>query len=274
MNKDFTIFVNSSDGFEDCWIPFFKLFKKYLPDCNANILLNTEFKEFEFDGLNIKSSKVNLGIERKLSWSECLLKALKQVETPYVLYLQEDYFIEKRINNEEIINLVSTIKKTKTIKYLGLTHRGNYPPFDKYFPDNRFKVVSKKSKYRISTQAAIWDVETLISYIVPDENGWMFEIFGTQRAKNRNDLFLTINIDFYPDSLVFYQLTGIVKGKWIKTMPALFNREQICIDFNARGFYIDRSGIFRKFETFNRLSRDPFLFLKKLFIYKILRSSF
>ena len=46
----FTVLVNSSDGFEDCWDPFFKLFDKYWPNCNAPIILNTEKKTYKSTG--------------------------------------------------------------------------------------------------------------------------------------------------------------------------------------------------------------------------------
>ena len=45
-SKDLTIFVNTSDNFEDCWEPFFKLFKLYWPDCPYPIVLSLWFNHF------------------------------------------------------------------------------------------------------------------------------------------------------------------------------------------------------------------------------------
>jgi hypothetical protein len=266
MNKNLTILVNTSDGFEDCWIPFFTLFKKYWPQCDAKILLNTELKDFSFPGLDIQTTRVNDNISKKLTWSECLIKALNMVDTPFVLYLQEDYFIERAVNNKTINEFVDLMFHQKEIKYIGLTNNGNCPPFLNFEQDPRLKIVSRNSKYRISTQAALWDKETLLSYLIPDENGWMFEIFATKRAKKRDDLFLTINRDLFKDdcnSIIFYQLTGIVKGKWIKTMPKLFKKEGIDIDFTIRGFYKELNWLNRKLETIRMLTRKPMVFLRK-----------
>jgi hypothetical protein len=117
---NFTIFVNTSDGFEDCWDPFFTLFNKHWNDCKIPIFLNTEFKEYTFQGLNITCTKVHSGItERKLTWSECLTKGLEKVETPYVLYLQEDYFFETNVNVEFILSLIYKMNSIKDIKYIG-----------------------------------------------------------------------------------------------------------------------------------------------------------
>jgi hypothetical protein len=54
----YSILVNTCDKFEDCWDPFFKLFKFYWPDYTGTIYLNTEYKDYSFEGLTIVSLKV------------------------------------------------------------------------------------------------------------------------------------------------------------------------------------------------------------------------
>lgn len=265
MKNNYTILVNSSDGFEDCWNPFFTLFKKYWPNNQSPLFLNTEFKNYVHPGLHIESTKVHEGvIDRKLTWSECLIKALNKVETPFVIYLQEDYFLENKVNETKIEELIYKMINEVEIKYIGLTKFGNYPPFYDYHSDKNLKIVSKNSKYRVSTQAGLWRTEVLLSYLETDENGWEFEIFGSRRAKNRNDLFLTLDPVYLKENIVLdYQLTGIIKGKWLDTIPALFQREKIQIDFSERGFYKELNPLFRKIETFRKIFYNPSKFFKK-----------
>ena len=52
-HSNFSILVNTTDSFSDCWNPFFKLFKKYWPNYGGKIYLNTEIKDFKYEGLNI-----------------------------------------------------------------------------------------------------------------------------------------------------------------------------------------------------------------------------
>ena len=260
MNTTFnlTIFINTSDGFEDCWNPFFILFNKHWPNCNYQILLNTEFKDY-------KCTKVHIGInERKLTWSECLIRGLEKVETPYVLYLQEDYFFETSVNVDIISSFLNKMNSIKDIKYIGLTDIGNCGPFKPYFEDNNLVEVGNNN-YRISTQAAMWDKETLLSYVLPHENGWMFEIFGTIRSKKRSDLFLTSNRDLfsrYNNPIISYEHTGIIKGKWHVNIPKLFKSNEIEVDFNERGFYESKGIILRKIETGKNLLKNPILFFR------------
>lgn len=269
MDKDYpvyTILVNSSDGFEDCWSPFFKLFTMQWPQCKNPVLLNTEFKNFDYPGLNLKSSKSNaVSPERRLTWSECLINALRQVDTLLVLYLQEDYFFEKKVNEEKINEFASMMIANKAIKYIGLTHTGNSGPFIGYENNPDLCIVERTASYRISTQAGLWQKETLLSYLRPEENGWMFEIFGTQRAKKRQELFLTANREKYNPangSIIEYIHTGIIKGRWHPAIPALFTKHGIEIDFSKRGFYKAKPYLLRKIETARKLLKNPIQFLR------------
>lgn len=269
MFSNFTIFVNSSDGFEDCWFPFFTLLKKQWPNCNIPILLNTEFKDFQYEGLNIICTKVHEGIlERKLTWSECLIRGLSKVNTPFILYMQEDYFLEQRVQYEIISSFLYKMDLNKDIKYIGLTDIGNYGPFKDFIEDSRLVIVGN-NKYRISTQAALWDVCTLKSYVVPEENGWMFEIFGSIRAKKRNDLFLTSNRKYFSrdnNAILYYVHTGVIKGKWHPSVKQLFSENELDLDYSLRGFYKPKFFLFRKIETLRKVLSN------KLVLYKLLKS--
>jgi len=261
MKNDLTIIVNSSDGFEDCWDPFFKLFSTFWPNCEINILLNTEHKSYAYPGLNISTSKSNSNNpERRLTWSECLINTLHQVKTPFVLYLQEDYFVEKLVLIDVIADFVKKMGEDPSIKYIGLTHFGNYAPFKPWQRDSRLWEVSQNTRYRISTQAGIWQRDILLSYLRPDENGWMFEIFATKRSYRRNELFLTANRDIYSPvatPIMQYEHTGIIKGKWHPLIPALFAKHQIKMDFSKRGMYNEKPWLLRKIETARKLLKNP-----------------
>jgi hypothetical protein len=264
-----TILVNSSDGFEDCWEPFFCLLKKHWPNCKYPILLNTEYKDYQYPGLNIKASKANASFpERRLTWSECLQEALKQIETPLLLYMQEDYFIDKPVLEMPIELFADKMINNGSINFIGLTHFGSCPPFVPYSKDDNFYEITKKARYRVSTQAGLWSRQSLLSLLMPDENGWMFEIFGTRRARRSAGIFLTSNRELYNPlkgtAIINYTLTGIIKGKWHVDMPALFAHHNLKMDFAKRGFYKKRSYLFRKIETTKKLLKDPLKFCQRM----------
>lgn len=263
--KELAIFVNTCDGFEDCWEPFFKLFTKYgdnLTKCK--IYLNTEKKVFNFPGLDIVSLQVSAGSSSSLTWSECLAKGLDRIEEPFVLYLQEDYFIDELVAIDEIITALDFIKKNNA-KAVYLNRYG--PIFDVPEVDDSIVPVPASAKYLLSTQACIWNKSFLQSTILPWENGWMFEKFGGLRIQ-KNQVVGIFSISpkvFTNKTQVFnYIYTGVMKGKWHSKCVSLFLLENIDVDFKVRGFYIERSGLKSKLEVLQKLFSNPVNAFKSL----------
>jgi len=136
--NNFAIFVNTTDRFEDCWEPFFKLFSVYWPGFKGKIYLNTEYKTYQYPGLDIVSIK-NCETTKdadKATWSECLYRGWTAVDNEVILYMQEDYFFNAPVNNDEIEKYAAFIRK-ENISCLHLTHASGNGPFS-----NRFDNVS------------------------------------------------------------------------------------------------------------------------------------
>lgn len=261
MLNSYSVLVNTSDGFEDCWDPFFTLFQKYWPQCSVPIYLNTETKIWQFPGINIKCTCVQGDRQTRLTWSECLLRALDQISTPLVLYFQEDYFIHQKVRVDIIESAVQHMINNPEVKHVALTKHGSIGPHEKY-EMKEFKKIRQKARYRISTQAALWRVETLKSYLHEGENGWMFEIYGTWRAQKRKECFLCADFeDLQGGPAIDYKHTGIIKGKWLKEIQQIFDANEISIDYQKRGFYIPKNPLFHKFEVARKiLERPAYLF--------------
>lgn len=256
-----TIFVNTSDSYSDCWSPFFLLLKKY---CNVEffeIILNTEVHEYEYPGLRIRCVKNSINSNRRLTWSEAFLCGLNAIRTPYCIYLQEDYFIENPVSADELLLAIKTLQ-SENLDCLQLTKFGSRPPYVSTL-DPVLSNIRQYSFYRISTQAAIWKVESLKKNIREWESGWMFEIFGTFRSWRKQDRFSILN----SISPVFqYQHTGIIKGKWADFIPELFAKEGILCDLNVRGFYDYPNPIIRRLKLlFNLIKTNPINIMRSLF---------
>lgn len=259
----FTLLVNSCDRFEDTWEACFTLLKVHGAQGldTDGIMLVTERKDYAFDGLDIRTSKANRSVEGYRTSSECLIDALDQVQTDLVLYIQDDYFLERPIDAEEVNALARKMVDDPGIGHIGLTHQGSRGPFTPT-DDDRLWRIGSRAGYRISTQAGLWRVPILRSYLRPEENGWMFEIYGTRRSWRRDETFLTVNRD-RPEP-IGYTLTGIIKGRWHRAMPALFARHGIQVDFSKRGFYDAPPVLLRKWETFRTLLQRPESLVKGL----------
>jgi hypothetical protein len=266
MSENYSILVNTSDGFEDCWNPFFTLFKKYWPSCAAPIYLNTETKIWQHPSLNINCTAVQGNQLRRLTWSECLIGALDQINTPLVLYFQEDYFIHQPVRVEVVASAVEHMISNPEVKHIALTRLGSLGPYEPYSSDE-FQIIRQSAKYRISTQAALWRVDALKSYLRAEENGWMFEIYGTWRARRISETFLCARNE--PEDggpAIDYLHTGIIKGKWLREIQPVFERHGIEIEYEQRGFYQPKIGVLHKLEVGIKLLSRPIYFLRQLLL--------
>lgn len=258
-----TVFVNSSDGFLDCWAPFFQLLDHYWPS-HGPVVLNTEQRIWPDSPGYVRCSQVALGETERLTWSECVIRGLRQIETPLILYFQEDYFLDRPVRHDVIEAAAAKMMADPTIGHIALTRHGSEPPFEPY-ADPAYQLIRSKARYRISTQAALWRRDVLLSYLDPSENGWMFEILGTFRARRRPDTFLVARYDeAVGGAAIDYTHTGIIKGQWHPAIPTLFARHGIAMDFARRGFYAPPPRLLAKVAVARKLAERPGHVLREL----------
>jgi hypothetical protein len=235
----FSILVNTTDSFEDCWIPFFSLFKKFWPGFDGVIYLNTETKNFSFAGLNIISVQNNLNTPGDTpAWSECLVRALNSIPESIILYMHEDYFLHDFVKND-LINEFATLISTNSIDCIHLTDQATPGPFHKSYYKGLLEI-DKKAPYRISTQAALWRRDVLKQYIREHESAWQFEHYATKRAWILKHNLFNVDTNTYrkdQNEIIPYILTGVIRGKWNKEVVNLFMSNDLIPDYPIRGFY-------------------------------------
>lgn len=238
---NYGVLINTCDKFNDCWLPFFKLFALYWPDCTGSLYLNTESEEFKYANLNIRSLKVAIGTQgKKLTWSECLLKALEKIDEEIILYMQEDYFINSQVKDNKIKELVELMCTNNEIDCIHITDVGPQGT-QIYTGDKRLRIVPLIDKDRVCCQAALWRKKTLHQYIRKHESAWNFEWFGSKRSKYYNHNFYSLDrqlIIHKGDAIMPYTATGVIGGKWHREIPMLFKDHQIYIDYSIRGFSV------------------------------------
>lgn len=237
QRPEMAILVNSSDGFRDCWHPFFRLLETHWPTCRFPLYLNVEEATYEHRSLGVHC----LNHPRRstgciVPWSDRLIASLRAIPERYVMYMQEDYFLDAAVRNDLVEDCLRVVAEDGVgcVHLTGFGARGGAKTVERpYLVD-----VPRISHYRVSTQAAIWDKEVLLSYIRPDETVWETEILGTMRSWSRHAAIRTVEpllLDGPP--VMSYTGTGIIRGKWHPEMVPLFARHGIEMDFTRRGFY-------------------------------------
>lgn len=240
----YSILVNTCDKFDDCWDPFFKLLTIYWPDCKEKIYLNTEYKDYSFGDLDITAVKGsfehNIPKGKYPTWSQCLIWALEKIETPIILYMQEDYFLKDKVKSDIIDRYVEIMEKDSMLKCIYISNPSVWHTEPSEYENLHYVAVNQN--YRVSCQAALWKKDELLALLRARENAWYFEIYGSQRSGVLAHKYLGV-----PRSYVYngqfeilpYIYTGIVKGQWLREVVPLFTNHQIEIDFSLRGFVGD-----------------------------------
>lgn len=264
MKHEYSILINTTDSFEDCWMPFFTLFKKYWPDYEGKIYLNTETKEFIYPGLNIVSVKNNSNNpEQRITWSECLIRALNGIDNEVILYIQEDYFLKDFVKNDLVEKYVQMMHNNSEMDCIHLTDQGliNDKKSEKY--EGLYTVLAKQ-RYLISCQTALWKKESMLSFLRTYENAWQFEEFGSQRAAIiKPNIFGVdknwIKLDEF--EIIPYIFTGIIQGRWYEPVVALFEKHKIKIDYSVRGFVNSAPKRPLRLKLLHQWKRIPFLYM-------------
>lgn len=239
MIKECTMILCTCDAYEDTWIPFFACLEKYWPDFDMPVVINTESKSFKYKKFNIKT--FNLFQDRKVPWGERLIEHLKRIETKYVLFMLDDFFLARQVNVETISDCITWMEENDNIAVFSF-HRVDDEKnlsSDKYVD---FELRPRNGQYRFNCQAAVWRRERLIEFVKKNESPWDWEIFGSIRSRKFNDEFYSL-IDGVEEPL-FYNMyangTGICRGKWVKNVVVpLFDELELNIDYSIRGFSND-----------------------------------
>ena len=231
-----TILVNSCDSYEDLWNPFFTLFKKFYPNCPYEIILNTETKHYEHDGLKIKTFGMHQGEKR---WGKRFLDHFYKVGTKYVLIMLDDFFIRDYVKQDVIDRCIELMDEDPMIScfQFNTVEDKNNVTYDKY---PIFDLRPKEGLYKLAFQPGVWRVSDLKRYIFPEESPWDIEEYANIRTYVLDNKFLTLKADAEPVFDYGFKLDGmgVYRGKWVEhDVRPVFEANGIDVDFSKRGFY-------------------------------------
>jgi len=166
MKEKTIILVSSCDAFEECWKPFEKGIIEQWNDCPYPIYLMTNEKEYVSERLHC------LPVGKDLKWASNMRTALAKLpESEWIIYLQEDYWLDRPVNSKAIENHIHYCEE-KGIDYLRLA----YPFMDGKSEDGVHQENDPQAPYALCLQAALWRREKLMELLVDGWSGWDFEL--------------------------------------------------------------------------------------------------
>lgn len=221
-DKKLTIIVPTHDSYIDVFAIFFRLFKKYWPDCPYELVLSCNAfvpEEGQFEGVKIINNPEDCLITNRI------YNAAVQYPSEYYLVLLEDMFFGKTVDTQRFESLISDLKKdcvsycrlmpSETKKKLKL----EYPP--------------KCKPYAISLMGFICNTDFVEENFKENISGWDYE--GLQLKKNlqytKKERFESAVIcTGNPLNLIH----GIAKGKWIRSAYKKIRKRNPELDLSGR----------------------------------------
>lgn len=206
MNNKIAIVVSSCDFFQDCWEPFIFSLKKYWSDCPYPVYIISNEKEIDTPKW---ISFIKVGKDRLFASN--LRAALHKIDVDYIIYLQEDYWLNQKVDNNAIVKHVEFCLQNQ-LDYLRLT----FPFLDGNNYGGCYKEHNLRQRYAICLQAAIWKTETLLALLREGDSGWDFEYKIQQYAIKTHTRVLAAGLteEHQHEGINYVRGTAVRKGLW------------------------------------------------------------
>ncbi len=171
--KDVTILVSSYDKASPIWPTFFQLLFKEWPSLKTDnsevpIVLMSNTKEYKDPRVTVSKSPA------KFKWAGNITHALSNINTKYVLYLQDDYYMSDVVLEDKIIHIFNVMKKND-LDYAEISPR--CAAGKERVPGSKFLLYKDHNKGCFTTlQAALWKTETFLEFTSSGSpHIWAFE---------------------------------------------------------------------------------------------------
>lgn len=231
MNADCTVLVVSCDAYADVVPPFIALKRRFWPDCPFETVLLTETVGCEGFDRTVFAGKCN-------DWCPRVLRALERIETPYVLLLLNDYYLNAPVDTAKMLALLAAAQEHRA---LNLRMNPNPPAGEAFVPagaggplvtaGETLYAFPKNTAYCVSCQAGFWNRAFFTDLVRRNRSAWEFERFGSYGfdAAETRPLLVT-------GTKAFPFVDAVHKGYWEREGAELLAANGIACDIAKRGF--------------------------------------
>jgi len=176
--------VSSSDAYADIWPAFFHILRREWPEYRGRIILNTDTRDFSFDGLDIVCTRA-CGDGRH-PFGTTLRRSLDAVPGDVFLMMMVDYFLEGPVDVARLQRYLDAFLSGDASAFFLLPQEAPANPVAG-FSDIEEMDIAKTTGFAVQTlfsfQAAFWRKGEMRRFVADWEDPWFAEYFGCRRAK-------------------------------------------------------------------------------------------
>jgi hypothetical protein len=181
----FAFVFHSCDAYEVLYKGCIYYFNKYWSsEIPVTKYFITEEKDVHFAGFkNIKSGTG--------AWTSRLHHAVSQIDEPYIIYFQEDYWLTQKVEPSYFEKIMAAVEKLNPALLKLHDQTGDY----KFLENAEVEVEGLsmkrldvgKSDFILSHRASIWRKDFFLNQLILKESPWQNEMFGTQRLRKTSE---------------------------------------------------------------------------------------
>ena len=216
---DCTILVASCDPYSDLHRPFLVAFRRHWPDCPWPVVLLTE------------TVCGAAGFDRVIStgkgkcWSEMMAEALRQIATPYVVLMMDDYLLSASVDGKKVAARFAQAREFDAANLrLVASPKGGRP-----FRGTDLLECPKNTAYCVSCQVGFWARDYLLGLVERTKSAWEFEREGSFMVGGETRPIL------HTTTLEFPFVDSVHKGCWERAGLATCRANGIEPDLARRG---------------------------------------
>lgn len=249
-----TILVVSCDGYCDMWTHFFHLKNINWPDCPYETVLANNTLPFTIANLKV----INCGNDA--SWSTRTRIALEQIDTEYVCFLLEDYFISERVDTSEISKVLNLMDRENIDYYKLMSFSKILTPY--FSRANRIREIPANLRYGISLQPSIWRTSFFLKLVgSEDYNPWKFEIERIMEADASSSNGI---VGLYDERNLLNICHMAVQGKYLPSAIRELRQKGYEVDILERKIMNTHEALIYNLKRNSNLIIKIFPFLRKL----------
>lgn len=240
--NDFTIFVSSCDQYADAWHPFFSLLEKHGGSlCKRPICLCSETKTYTHHSLSIRTFQYR----KNSTWSQRIKAALSTIDTEYILFIIDDYFLLDSINENTLQLVLEYLKNNKDVGYLSIPNKPMSTTTTSTEVAEKIDLTTK----RLYLTVSFWKTDYMKRILRKHESIWDFERYSVLRVPLYPEKVMQLNPSYpilyhylQPSSIkngldIVGEGYGIVRGRWLRSTKDLFEQHNIEVCFENMGWY-------------------------------------
>jgi hypothetical protein len=176
---EIALVVHACDRYQLLFKGFEHFFKKHWPATNlVNFYFLTENLDYQSDLFaNIKTGKGE--------WSDRLRTGLQQLSERFIIYIQEDVWLNKPVNEKILKDILDfSIAENPLLVKLHSADVYRTNPTGKIFSGLQLaRLDNQASRYHMSHQVSVWNRQFLISQLGKKEHPWRNERKASKRLK-------------------------------------------------------------------------------------------